>query len=309
MPPPDPVRAALAACPPLARLPQAVVDSAAERLWMRTLLPNEAVYRAGDPGDARFVVASGRIAVRLSSPDGDAVEMAAVHSGTLFGYLELFDGGCRSADAVAVAPSRVVVVGAAAAGRLFEASPELVLTLAREMARVVRGQLDTAQERLFYPVAARLARFLLAAAGPGDRIVIEGPQVLLAQRLGIARQTLSRTLHRLATDGLVAIDPSGRVVTVLDRPRLATVTEARARRSAVAHPASERARRRPGLGAHPADQTIENPGGNGTGRSAPPGSPVRNWVPPHAPSERRSAVTPDAVGPVSRVSKSDGHGW
>ena len=255
MPPPDPVRAALAACPPLARLPRAVVDSAADRLWMRTLLPNEAVYRAGDPGDAMFVVASGRIAVRLSSPDGDAVEMAAVHSGMLFGYLELFDGGCRSADAVAVAPSRVVVVGAAAAGRLFEASPELVLTLAREMARVVRGQLDTAQERLFYPVAARLARFLLAG------------------------------------------------------PRLATVTEARARRSAVAHPASERARRRPGLGAHPADQTIENPGGNGTGRSAPPGSPVRNWVPPHAPSERRSAVTPDAVGPVSRVSKSDGRGW
>ena len=156
---------------------RAVVDSAAERLWMRTLLPNEAVYRAGDPGDAMFVVASGRIAVRLSSPDGDAVEMAAVHSGTLFGYLELFDGGCRSADAVAVAPSRVVVVGAAAAGRLFEASPELVLTLAREMARVVRGQLDTAQERLFYPVAARLARFLLAAAGPGDRIVIEAPGV------------------------------------------------------------------------------------------------------------------------------------
>ena len=81
MPPPDPVRAALAACPPLAGLPRAVVDSAADRLWMRTLLPNEAVYRAGDPGDAMFVVASGRIAVRLSSPDGDAVEMAAVHSG------------------------------------------------------------------------------------------------------------------------------------------------------------------------------------------------------------------------------------
>ena len=174
--PPDRVRAALAACPSLAGLPPAVVDSTVERLWTRTLSPNEAVYRAGDPGDAMFVVASGCIAVRLNSPDGDAVDMASVHSGTLFGYVELFDGGCRSADAVAVAPSRVVVVGAAVAMRLFEASPELVLTLAREMARAVRGHVDAAQEKLFYPVVARLARFLLGAAGPDDRVRLEGPR-------------------------------------------------------------------------------------------------------------------------------------
>src|SRR5690349_7698610 len=144
-PPPDPVRAALAACPPLAGLPATVVDATVERLWTRTLSPNEAVYQAGDPGDAMFVVASGRIAVRLHSPDGDAVDLAAVRAGGLFGYLELFDGGCRSADAVAVAPSRVVVIGLAAATRLFGASPELVLTLAREMARAVRGHVDAVQ--------------------------------------------------------------------------------------------------------------------------------------------------------------------
>src|SRR5690349_11807468 len=138
-PPPDPVRAALAGCPPLAALPRTVFDATVERLWLRTLSPNEAVYRAGDPGDAMFVVASGRIAVRLHSPDGDAVDLAAVRAGNLLGYLELFDGGDRSADAVAVAPSRVVVIGSAAATRLFAASPELVLTLARELASPVRG--------------------------------------------------------------------------------------------------------------------------------------------------------------------------
>jgi CRP/FNR family transcriptional regulator, cyclic AMP receptor protein len=265
-PPPDPVRAALAACPPLAGLPAPVVDAAVERLWMRTLSPNEAVYQAGDPGDAMFVVASGRIAVRLHSPDGDAVDLAGVRTGSLFGYLELFDGGCRSADAVAVAPSRVVVIGQAAATRLFAASPELVLTLAREMACAVRGHVDAVQEKLFYPVAARLARFLLAAAEADGRVWLEGPQVLLAQRLGIARQTLSRALHRLATDGLVAVHPSGRVVTILDRAGLATVTQVRTRRSTVGHPAAaDRVRRRSGPGAHPAlaGQTMENPGGNG----------------------------------------------
>src|SRR4051794_23486451 len=169
MPPPDPVRAALAACPPLAGLPRAVVDSAADRLWMRTLLPNEAVYRAGDPGDAMFVVASGTIAVRLQSPDGDAVDMAAMRTGALFGHLELFDGGLRSTDAIAVATSRVVVIGSAAATRLFVSSPDLVLALARDMARIARTQVDALHEHVFYPAQARLARFLLAAANADGR--------------------------------------------------------------------------------------------------------------------------------------------
>src|SRR5690348_4297149 len=96
--PPDPVRTALAACTPLAGLPPSIMDATVERVWMRTVSPDEAVYRAGDPGDAMFVVASGTIAVRLHSPDGDAVDMAAVRTGTLFGRLELFDGGVRSTD-------------------------------------------------------------------------------------------------------------------------------------------------------------------------------------------------------------------
>src|SRR5690242_11506615 len=250
--PPDPVRAALAACPPLAGLPPAVVDATAERLWMRTLSPNEAVYRAGDPGDAMFVVASGTIAVRLHSPDGDAVDMAAVRTGTLFGHLELFDGGVRSTDAIAVATSRVVVIGAAAATRLFASSPELVLALARDMARTVRTHVDTFHEQAFYPVQARLARFLLAGADREGRIRLDGPQALLAQRLGVARQTVSRALHGLATGGLVAVDASGRLVTVRDRAGLAAVAQVRTRRSRAGLPA--------GLSPHP--QTTEKPAGS-----------------------------------------------
>ena len=241
MSPPDPVRTALAACTPLADLPPGMVDTTVERVWLRTLSTHEAVYRAGDPGDAMFVVASGRIAARLSSPDGDAVDMTAVRAGALFGYLELLDGGPRSSDAVAVAPSRVAVIPAAAATRLFTSCPDLVFALARDMAGIVRQHTESAQEQAFHPAHARLARFLLAAAEADGRVRLEGPQVLVAQRLGIARQTLSRSLHRLATDGLIGVEPSGRVVTILDRRGLAAVAAARRRG---------------------ASQTTENPGGS-----------------------------------------------
>lgn len=269
---PDAVRTALAACRLLADLPPGTVDATAERVWLRTLAGGEAVFRAGDPGDAMFVVASGTIAARLQSPDGDAVDMTAVRAGALFGYLELLDGGPRSADAVAVAPSRVVVIPAAAAERLFTSSPELVLALARDMARIVREHTETLHGQAFYPAHARLARFLLDAAGDDGCVRLEGPQVLLAQRLGIARQTLSRSLHRLATARLVGVEPSGRVVTILDRRGLTAVTTMRPRRRG-------------------AVQTTENPAGS----AARPVSAARSAGPwPSSTATRAASVAASA---------------
>jgi CRP-like cAMP-binding protein len=230
---------------------------------LRTLSPDEAVYRAGDPGDAMFVVASGTIVVRLQSPDGDAVDMAAVRAGELFGHLELFDGGLRSTDAVTVAASRIVVIGASAATQLLASSPDLVLALARDMARIVRTQVDARHEQAFYSVTARLARFLLAAADGDGHLQLEGPQALLAQRLGVARQTVSRALHDLAGQGLITVEPSGRAVTINNRPDLAVVAEVRTRRGRVSRAGVS------GDGPHTGHivsgsivQTTENPDGN-----------------------------------------------
>lgn len=216
----DAVRAAVAGCPHLAALPAAALESAMESTWLRTLAAEEAVYRAGDPGDAMFVVASGRIVARLSSSEGAAVDLAVASVGTLFGYLELLEGGPRSADAIALTPSRVVVFGGAVASRLLLTCPALVLSLARDMAGIIRANTNTAREQAFSSVPNRLARFLLEAADADGRILLDGPQVLVAQRLGIARQTLSRALRRLSADDLVRVGPAGRVITILDRAGL-----------------------------------------------------------------------------------------
>ena len=82
----------------------------------------------------------------------------------------------------------------------------------------------------------RLARFLLGAADADGRILLDGPQLLLAQRLGVARQTLSRALHSLAAGDLVRIDPSGRAITIVDEAGLRAMTETGTRRGRVDRP-------------------------------------------------------------------------
>lgn len=244
----DAVRAAVAGCPHLATLPAAALESAMDSAWMRTLAADEAVFRAGDPGDAMFVVASGRIVARLSSAEGAAVDVAIAPAGTLFGYLELLGGGPRSVDAVALAPSRVVVFGAAVAARLIGTCPALVLSMAQDMSGMIRTLQEGVRQQVFSSVPSRLARFLLESADPDGRVLFDGPQVLVAQRLGIARQTLSQALRRLAADGLVRVGPAGRTITIVDQAGLRALAS-----TATRH---RRATDEPG-------QTTENPAGSG----------------------------------------------
>lgn len=239
----DAVRAAVAGCPHLATLPTAALESAMDSAWMRTLAADEAVFRAGDPGDAMFVVASGRIVARLSSAEGAAVDVAVAPAGTLFGYLELLGGGPRSVDAVALAPSRVVVFGATVAARLIGTCPALVLSLAQDMSGMIRTLQEGVRQQVFSSVPSRLARFLLESADPEGRVLFDGPQVLVAQRLGIARQAL----RRLAADGLVRVGPTGRTVTIVDQAGLRALAS-----TATRH---RRATDEPG-------QTTENPAGS-----------------------------------------------
>jgi CRP-like cAMP-binding protein len=252
------IRTAVAGCPHLTALPAGALESVVDSTWMRTLAADEAVYRAGDPGDAMFVVASGRIVTRLSSSEGAAVDLAVASEGALFGYLEVLAGGPRSADAVALTPSRVVVFGAAVASRLLLTCPALVLSLARDMVGIIRAHRETAREQAFSAVPNRLARFLIEAADADGRILLDGPQVLVAQRLGIARQTLNRALRRLSTGDLVRVEPTGRVITIVDRAGLHALARAGGRHRQSHERAFGGPDRRAGNGS---GYTTENPGG------------------------------------------------
>ena len=86
--------------------------------------------------------------------------------------------------------------------------------------RIARQQNRAVVERVFHPVTRRVATLLLELEHRDDHIDLGGPQVLLAQRLGVARHTLNTALRSLADRGLLVVHPGGRALTV-DRAALA----------------------------------------------------------------------------------------
>lgn len=78
------------------------LEAVLARVAVRRPAPGEAVVRQGEAGDSVFVVASGKVAVRVHRQDGTDGEVATLGEGDFFGEFGLFLGGRRQATVVAV---------------------------------------------------------------------------------------------------------------------------------------------------------------------------------------------------------------
>ena len=96
--------------------------------------PGETIVRAGDPGNAFYVVLDGE--VRVDLPGGRFV---ALEAGDYFGEMALLDGAPRSADITAAGAVTVMVIGRTAFAKLLRSEPQMAAVLLRTLARRLRA--------------------------------------------------------------------------------------------------------------------------------------------------------------------------
>jgi CRP-like cAMP-binding protein len=98
----------------------------------------ETIVRAGDPGNAFYVILDGQ--VRVEPPTGPSLMLKA---GDSFGEMALLDGAPRSADIRAAGEVTVMVISRAGFTKLLRSEPQIAMTLLRTLA----GRLRAAQEQ------------------------------------------------------------------------------------------------------------------------------------------------------------------
>ena len=71
---------------------------------------NEIIFRKGDAGLGMMAVLRGRIKIRVSSPSDREMVLNIIDEGQVFGEIALLDGMERTADAIAMVPSELLVL-------------------------------------------------------------------------------------------------------------------------------------------------------------------------------------------------------
>lgn len=185
----------------------APVLQALERSSFRRHLEKDTqLFYRGDPADDFYLLLNGEVEILLTSPDGRELIINEMHPGDFFGELGLLTGQPRSADALACQPSDLVCIPRQAFLAVLESEP----TLSRRLLEITATRLSRTSEfqnsLAFLDAQARLARVLLemdeqSALEHKEDIVIS--QEALAQRAGLIRQTVAKTLGQWRRQGWV----------------------------------------------------------------------------------------------------------
>ncbi|CAN5493396.1 Crp/Fnr family transcriptional regulator [soil metagenome] len=230
----EPALDALHGCRLFAGLDEASLGMVARALRPRRFRKAETVFHAGDPGDALFIVTTGRVKVIVPSDDGGEAILTTIGPGGFFGELALLDGAPRSATAVALDAVTAAVLHRAAFQLLVDEQPALRRALLAALATEIRRLTAQVEDLHFLDLPGRLARHLLrslpgvsaddAALGVGlpvGEIRLPWPytQAELAGMIGGSRQTVNRLLADFVADDLLRFD--GDELVIPDAARLA----------------------------------------------------------------------------------------
>ena len=196
-------------------------------------LPRGATIFAQDtPAVSLHVLLQGSVGLSTSEEGGVPTMVDILAPGDAFPLPAVMLGLPNPVTAVALAPSRLIALPAAAMRDAAATDGGLMRAAMEQMARHWRGMLDQVVDLKTRDATQRAARFLVRRlAAKRGAVELPEPRAAIAARLGMTPESLSRALHGLEAAGLLRLH--GRRVDVPDRAALLRATlpraEARAR--------------------------------------------------------------------------------
>jgi zinc transporter ZupT len=124
----------LSKCDLLRHLPPEEVERILPFVQARELKAGEVLFRAGDPGDALYIIEQGRVAVLAQTPvDASTLgpPIAELSEGQAFGEMALLSRGPRTAAVSAVTDTKLLLIGREDFARLIATDPQLAHAVER----------------------------------------------------------------------------------------------------------------------------------------------------------------------------------
>jgi len=171
------------------------------------------IFKKGDDGASMMAVVRGKVKISIYSSEGKELVLNIVDQGAIFGEIAVLDGQPRTADAVALEETDLLVLGRAQLLPFLTGDPEMLARLLAVLCQRLRHTSEHLEDAVLRDAPARLARWLLRLAeafgrpGPdGTRIAIKLSQQQIGSLAGTSRENVNRHLNEWQRAGHVAIE-------------------------------------------------------------------------------------------------------
>jgi CRP-like cAMP-binding protein len=184
----------------------------------KTYAKGDVVCNKGDPSNGLFVLIRGELQLYESGREGQEVGLNMIKGPSVFGELGVIDDLPRSADVVALSTTDLAIVPKGLLMSAFAENSSGAKAMFMHLTAMIR-RLTHHHSLLVIPSASqRICAMLVDLSEQGrrgDLIEFDMPkQKTLASMVNTTRETVSRTMGQLVSQGVVKKKPKGKLQVV-----------------------------------------------------------------------------------------------
>ena len=203
------------------RLSDALLQTLARRIRLVSLAAGATLFRHGDKARALYLLVQGQLKLFRTSASGDEMIVDLLEPGATFAESRAFlEHPHFHVSCAALGEAEVAAVDLSTFVTVLHASVDTCLLLLRRMSERAERQIDHIDRLALQSGTGRVAGYLLAQLPPGrDEYPLQVAKGVMASRLAIRAETLSRILKQLRAEGVVSVS-SRNIVRVHSRQKL-----------------------------------------------------------------------------------------
>jgi CRP/FNR family transcriptional regulator, cyclic AMP receptor protein len=177
-------------------------------------------------GSTMFIILSGRVKISRISEEGREVILSILMDGDFFGEMAILDGQSRSANAVTLEDTELMIIRRENFLRMLHDFPQIAINLLKELAHRLRRSDSQIKSLSLQNALGKVASTLVRIADDSG-VIKQGqveiahlpPQQDLANMAGTSRETISRVIKSLSQLGYVRKEGSKLIILNYERFR------------------------------------------------------------------------------------------
>lgn len=175
-------------------------------------------------GSTMFIILDGRVKISRISDEGREVILSILCDGDFFGEMSILDGHTRSANAVTLEDTEMLIFRRENFLQMLYDYPQVAINLLKELAHRLRRSDSQIKSLSLQNALGRVASTILRIADDSGtikhgkvEIASLPPQQDLANMAGTSRETISRVIKSLSQLGYVKKEGSKLIILEYDR--------------------------------------------------------------------------------------------
>ena len=205
----------------LKRLDPSSLEKIAQSCRIIKLPKNGVLFHEGEKARGFYIVHSGVISLNRISYEGRERVISLFRPCECFAEATLSALGSYPATAIALEATQVILVPKISFRSLIAEKPDLAMGMLASMSLHLKHLLQMIEDLTFKQIECRLANWVLSHCEDGnDKVDLPYSKKVLASRLGVTSETLSRAFARFRKEGLIIVNTHD--IVIKDRTGLAS---------------------------------------------------------------------------------------